>query len=273
MGIQPAVSSRKSGSLRRALYRAREWLFPLTRCVACHRAAYDGLCEGCAAQVRFFGGLHCVRCGVPLGEPGLCGECYTEAPPFDRAEYVALHRAPWSGAITSFKYGGVKTRSRGLARVAAGHCERTGLLQDVDCLVPVPLHPKARVKRGFNQCELVCRELWFLTGMPWERGLIRVKAGEPQVTLTGAQRREKIRGAFKPRSRRAIHGKRVLLVDDVYTTGATIREAAKALKKGGASEIRVLTLARALTGTMPDQTAVAAGTDEFTEDLVSPWPV
>lgn len=205
----------------------------------------------------------CAQCSAPLSEPGICGECYTDEPPFSRAEYVALHRPPWAGAITSFKYAGRKYKARALARFAFRQCEATGLLDGLDCAVPVPLHPKARLKRGFNQCELICRELALLSGVPCEPGLIRVKSGEPQVTLTGPQRRANIRGAFKPRSPAAVKGKRVLLVDDVYTTGATIREAAKALKRGGAVEVRVLTLARAATGSTQDRESPELATGDF----------
>jgi len=116
----------------------------------------------------------------------------------------------------------------------------------VEAVIPVPLHPKRLKERGFNQAEILARQVARRKGLPLlKRRLIRTRYSPPQTTLEGKEREMNIRGAFKVRRRGDVRGKTVLLIDDVYTTGSTIRECSLALIEGEAEEVRAVTLARA----------------------------
>jgi ComF family protein len=114
-----------------------------------------------------------------------------------------------------------------------------------DVIVPVPLHWRRRWNRGFNQAELLAREVSRHRRIPLLNALRRSKATANQAGLTSAGRRRNIAGAFQSRAGVDLHGKRVLLIDDVFTTGATAGACARALKKAGAGTVCLLTLARA----------------------------
>ena len=117
--------------------------------------------------------------------------------------------------------------------------------QGFDVIVPMPLHWRKRWRRGFNQAALLAREIARRTHMPISYALRRVKHTGAQAGLTNAKRRQNVSGAFRARPRAALAGKRVLLIDDVLTTGATAASCARALRLAGAREVTLLTLARA----------------------------
>jgi ComF family protein len=120
-----------------------------------------------------------------------------------------------------------------------------GLLTPGAVLVPVPLHPRRRRERGFNQAEIVALEVGSRVGLPVSPlALVRRKDTPPQTGLSAAERRKSVDGAFAVRRRCHVAGKVVVLVDDVLTTGATALACARALREAGAAEVRVLTLAR-----------------------------
>jgi ComF family protein len=114
-----------------------------------------------------------------------------------------------------------------------------------DLLVPTPMHWTKRVERGFNPAYLLAREIGRLSGIPSRHALRKIRPTAPQSTLSGAARRRNVRGAFRVKDAATIAGKRILLVDDVYTTGATANACAKVLKDSGAHYVAVLALARA----------------------------
>ena len=117
----------------------------------------------------------------------------------------------------------------------------------VDLIVPVPLHPKRLRWRGFNQSVLLARQVSRAYDLPMDPFIVvRHKETTPQTQLSEAERRRNVRGAFSLRSGKTLHGKTLLLVDDVYTSGATVNECSRVLKQGGAKEVHVLTLARAI---------------------------
>lgn len=140
-----------------------------------------------------------------------------------------------------FKYGGVRTLSKPF-----GVCMSLALPREqaFDAVVPAPLHWFRQWRRGYNQAELLAREVSRRTGVPLIRALRRRRATRTQAGLTGAKRRANVAGAFAVRQRAFVKGKRVLLVDDVLTTGATVNACAAALKRAGATYVAVLTLAR-----------------------------
>ncbi len=116
-----------------------------------------------------------------------------------------------------------------------------------DLLIPVPLHPKRLRERGFNQSLLLVKELSHRTGIPYEKRLLQKKRQTlPQVELSGREREKEVRNSFRIIKREALRGKTILLVDDVYTTGATVNECAKVLLAAGAERIDVFTIAHAI---------------------------
>jgi ComF family protein len=150
-------------------------------------------------------------------------------------------------AIHELKYRG---RRRVASRLAGMLLEEAGaraLVAESDVLVPVPLHPRRRRERGFNQAALIAREVARRCERPWvEDALVRRQETPPQAGLSAAERRRNVASAFVVRRRGPVAGKVVTLVDDVLTTGATARACALALRAAGASEVRILALARVL---------------------------
>ena len=202
-------------------------------------------CVSCWEAIPRFTGTRCAGCGIPLSppaaEPARCGACLTQTLPFDRALAAAPYRGTVQTAIHLFKYQGKHGLAEPLARLLVP------LLQEapaVDLLVPVPLHPRRLRQRGFNQAALLAYRLGRRTGLPFHPdALTRVRWTPPQVTLERETRLRNLRGAFALAVPEAVAERRVGLVDDVYTTGATVRECARVLKQGGARTVTVLTLA------------------------------
>lgn len=179
----------------------------------------------------------------PLDGP-VCPACWDE---------VALGHGRYDGAlrdlIHAFKYEGRRTLARGLG--AAMRAGGAHLLEDADAVVPVPLHPWRRFRRGFNQSSDLAAHL----GPPVVHALWRVRATPPQAGLSAAQRQRNVRDAFRLSPllsaralRRYLDGRVVVLVDDVRTTGATLHACAEVLREAGARDVRMLTLARAELG-------------------------
>jgi len=144
--------------------------------------------------------------------------------------------------IHLFKYGRVQTLSKPLGRLLGQALPRDSAY---DAIVPMPLHWRKRWQRGFNQAALLAREISKRTHIPVENALRRVRNTAAQAGLTNAKRRKNVSGAFRAKKNAKLAGKRVLLIDDVMTTGATAATCARALKLAGAAEVTLLTLARA----------------------------
>ena len=175
----------------------------------------------------------------PLDEQGLCGLCRRGLTGFDAAYSFGSYENELRELIHLFKYAGVETLSRPLGKLLLIALPRE---QRFDVVVPMPLHWRKQWRRGFNQSELLAREISRAWKMPLKRAVRRVKNTAAQAGLTNAKRRDNVSGAF--RVKHALQGMRVLLVDDVMTTGATAGACAAALKRVGASHVTLLTLAR-----------------------------
>jgi len=194
------------------------------------------------------------------GREGLCAACLDAAAPEPAwAEGVAALAATGSAAayrglaeemIKALKYSGRLAMVRPLGGLLANLLARTaaGPAQACDILAPVPLHPRRLTERGFNQSLLLTKELARQAGLRarLSPGLLqRVRYTRPQVELNGFERAANVRGAFAVAASAGVRGRRVLLIDDVCTTGATLRECAAALRSAGAAEVVALTVARA----------------------------
>jgi ComF family protein len=189
----------------------------------------------------------CVQCrspfrsSFPLDEQGLCGLCRRGVRGFDAAYSFGFYEDELRKLIHLFKYGRVQTLATPLGCLLALALPRD---QEFDVIVPMPLHWRKRWQRGFNQSALLASEIGRRTNVPVKNALRRIRSTATQAGLTNAKRRLNVSGAFRARKRPALTGKRVLLVDDVMTTGATAASCARALKIAGARQVTLLTLAR-----------------------------
>jgi len=208
-------------------------------------------CGPCWAALPVGVGPGCAVCGEPF--PGLagalpCDACRRAPPPYAFARAIAPYRDGMREAIHALKYGRRPVLATPLGRLlsAAGPEATPVPLRDwTDGLVPVPLHPVRHAERGFNQAELLaapCAARW--RRPLYARVLVRVRATLPQADLDADARRANVRDAFQVARPAEIRDRRLLLVDDVLTTGATVGAAARALRAAGAAAVGVLTLAR-----------------------------
>jgi ComF family protein len=175
------------------------------------------------------------------GADRVCGDCQTDPPPFARARAAAIYDGPVAAAVKRFKFG------RQLAYLPlmqswlqAPRCRE--LAAGADWLIPVPLHPRRLKHRGFNQALLLAQA--FPEAPLAREALLRVRHTVPQVQLKPKERRDNVKGAFAVPDPALVKGKNLLLVDDLYTTGATARECARVLSRAGAARVEVLTVAR-----------------------------
>jgi len=204
-----------------------------------------GFCQGCEKDIHWITSPFCPGCGLPYpagNSSHLCSNCLKGKYYFDRARGVVLYRGIIARALHRFKYHKDFTLSEPLGRFW-----KEMDLEDLsfDAIVPVPLHLSRLRERGFNQALLMGKT--FGRGLGKEilpRAIKRIRDTLPQVHLNPKEREKNVRGAFAVRDQAAVRDRRILLVDDVYTTGATVNECAKILKKAGAREVSVLTLAR-----------------------------
>lgn len=218
-------------------------------CVICGARAHElGFCAGCRAllEEKRIAGPLCTVCGTPfpsskgVGHP--CGRCLDEKPAFTTARSAFVYEGRVLEALHRFKYAGDVSLAGPLARTILGSIDFTGPF----IVVPVPLYPGKLKRRGFNQSLLIAREISRLTGAPlYFRRLKRARDTGQQVGLKAEERKKNVAGAFTLTDAALFRGKRALLVDDVATTGATLNECAKVLRRAGA-EVFALTVARAV---------------------------
>lgn len=213
-------------------------LFP-PRCVGC-RERGSWLCSACLATAKRLPAAHCRRCALPSMGVAICPNCWRDPPAFDHVCCAFLFEGPIRAAIHALKYHGARHLAEPL--VEAALAELT--LPAADLIVPVPLFPRRLAERGYNQSNLLARAIGARIGTPvLNDGLQRIRDTPAQVSLPAKDRWQNVRGAF--RAETGMVGQRsILLVDDVATTGNTLRAASAALKRGGARQINVLVVAR-----------------------------
>lgn len=219
------------------------------RCLACGTAVESSgaLCATCFGGFTFIAAPMCRVCGIPLeaahGDELICGGCLRERPDFNRARAVFIYDATSRGLLLAFKHGDRTDAGVHLAR----WMRRAGepLIESCDVIVPVPLHRWRLLWRAYNQAALLANALGKLSGKSTvPDALIRTRATPSQGHMDRGARRRNVKDAFRVNRARAILGKKVLLIDDVLTTGATVEACTRALLAAGAQAVDVLVLGR-----------------------------
>lgn len=213
----------------------------------------EQFCQSCVQFVKLITSPLCVRCGTPFptlhGPDHECGDCHKTPPPFRRArawayyQYGEIPLQPLSEAIQQFKYHRNLSVGKLLAHLASTHFPFAE--EPYDVVIPVPLHLERLRWRGFNQSLLLSRSIGRIHRMRVDPFLLeRSRPTAPQTQLRESERRENVKGAFTVTDPERIQERQVLLVDDVYTSGATVAECTEALMRAGAQAVDVFTLAR-----------------------------
>jgi ComF family protein len=211
----------------------------------------EGFCADCLSAIHWIEPPFCTRCGLPFvsreGENHLCGVCLEERRYFTMGRALGYYEGPLREAIHRWKYEGKIYLSPLFGNWMAQAFFQYWENNLFDLLVPVPLHPQRLRKRGFNQALLLTRELSRRTGIPYRKRILeKRRPTTPQVDLSGREREKGVKGAFHLANVEGVREKAILLIDDVYTTGATVNECSKVLMAGGAKRVDVFTLAHTL---------------------------
>lgn len=215
-------------------------LFP-PACMLCKkRLDVDGkryaLCYSCGKSFHP-AGWFCISCGLSLGDSGVCG-CGSATKNLSAVFALSRFEERWRSVIHSFKYFGRKHLGESLGRLIGDGIIESGVAAEIDMVTAVPLHPEREKERGYNQSELMAYSVAGALGLPHARMLSRHRNTVSQISLSGRERRENMRGAFICKSDiDSLKKRRILLVDDVYTTGATMREAGRVLADAGAAKV------------------------------------
>ena len=238
--------------IRQFLRELLELAYP-PHCVHCgtslrhHSSLY--LCGPCRDDLSYLERPACPRCGEEVGpyvtlDKG-CANCRTLRLRFDGAAAPTRYEGLVRELILRLKLGKNRVLAHPLGQLLLAHAQGNGFHEQVDVVMPVPLHWRRRLRRGFNQAELLATDLASRLRLPLlTRNLRRLKSTSTQTRFSRTRRFENVRNAFAVRDSAPLEGQRVLLVDDVMTTGATASECARMLKRAGCDKVYVLTVAR-----------------------------
>ena len=225
------------------------WFYP-NRCLACRGdLRFDErkrICPSCAAGILPMPEPSCALCGAHLPDGGMnCFDCRNGEFEFTAVRCFGKLEGPLRELIHLFKYAGKDRLCEDLSEFLWRAWTRYPEIRQAEIAVPVPLHPANLRERGYNQSGLLAERFSSLVGLKLEeKALARVRKTATQTRLAREGRRENVDGAFEIGDPDAVKGKNVLLIDDVCTTGSTLNECAKALKKAGAGKVFGLALAR-----------------------------
>ncbi|HOV87934.1 MAG TPA: ComF family protein [Syntrophobacteraceae bacterium] len=258
--LQPVDAERvlmrtRVGEVARRIGQALGELFCPASCAGCGRTwleSRDGFwCGSCREGLPWIRSPKCPLCGRPFpkspsSSDHLCGNCLRGEFHFQCARSATYHSGVVRDRIHQFKFGGRLHWGPPLSELLVETARREGLTE-ADCIVPVPLHVRRLRQRGFNQAALLGRFLGARLHRPVRYDLLyRFQWTDPQTRLHREQRHANVKNAFRVGNPQHVKGLHVLLVDDVFTTGSTLNECARSLRRAGAGEVTALTVARAL---------------------------
>ena len=205
--------------------------------------SHDGLwCAACDRALPYLEAAHCPSCALPTPRSEVCGQCLKHPPLFTRTTAVFGYAFPLDKLIQAMKYGEQLALAHAFAEKLARRIDRTGL---PDCIIPMPLYPAKLRKRGFNQSQLLAAGVARRLGLELlPHACRRIRDTPPQSALPWKERKKNVRNAFCCDA--DLTGRRVALVDDVLTTGASLNALAEAVQKRGAVEISAWVVARTL---------------------------
>lgn len=218
-------------------------------CPFCGRASAQGICRECRKKTDrlVVREPKCMKCGKPVenAEQEYCRDCMDARHEYDRGAALWLHRPPVNISVYQFKFH--NQRSFGAYYAKAIVAEYGNVLGgwEIDMIIPVPLYPGKYRKRGYNQAAILAREIGKLLDIPVEEQILkRIRETAPQKNLSSRKRRQNLKDAFSVEkgSQFFLRNRTVLLADDIYTTGSTVDEAAKTLKKAGAEKVFYLAI-------------------------------
>lgn len=235
-------------------------LFPeKSGCLLCGKEAQgsEGVCKSCQDQFRTGGMFFCPVCGRYWAEFSaidlvdqtelLCDDCLRHRTPYFAARSLGPYGGVLKDGIYKFKYQGNRSMSQSFGLLLAELFLRERIFFGTNLIVPVPLSREKEIERGFNQSNFLAQKIGRLLGTSVQNCLIKTRHTPSQSKLTRKARRENVAGAYEviPEMTEELRGKKVLLIDDIFTTGATVNECAGVLLKAGADRVGVMTLASA----------------------------
>ena len=233
-------------------------------CELCGRETFGArFCPDCQKRIVKNDGIACPVCGRREPFAGVCAECKAVRPLFDYALSPLVYADGSAELIGKFKNGGAY-----LCDYLAELINTKLIGEDFDIIVPVPASKKAKKRRGYDQTALLAKSLSEKTGVPYAAAVVSAKKTAEQKTLSKRGRAKNLQGAFKIANRKDVKGKRVLALDDVMTTGATLDEMTKVLKSAGAQSVLAATVASVEHEKKDGGQNLYNGTNELTRDRI-----
>lgn len=218
-------------------------MFPKT-CCFCGKISKEELCDDCKNKIIYIKEPRCKKCGKPIRykEKEYCQDCANRKFYYEQGRSLWIHKEPVSHSIYWFKYHNRRIYSefyaKELCRIYGSTVKRWG----IDLIVPVPLHWKRRLQRGYNQSELIARKVGKMLEIPVETKVVRrVLNTKPQKKLNDKERRRNIKEAFEV-TNKGVQNRKILLIDDIYTTGSTINEISRILCEKRQNKVWFLTI-------------------------------
>lgn len=239
------LSTQKFNLVNNLFQKVKHFVFPII-CILCGNYTKTALsiCSECSIDLPFITEA-CELCGIQLTTSGICGACLQTPPPYATTLAVFNYQYPIDKLISRLKFSGNLAVAHAIGEVMARtilpHLNSTN--NRPDCIIPIPLHPKRIVERGFNQALEIARPITKATGIPIDfKSCYRKEPTQAQSLIPANERAKNIKNAFA--IKKAINYRHVAILDDVVTTGSTVREFAKLLRKNGVEHIQVWCCAR-----------------------------